>query len=122
VLAVYSISYDLLAIQVRECQNLLVDGLNGQHRPAPRNLDRHYKALLRRAGLPNRRLHDLRHTFATLLFRRGLDVTMISRMLGHASIQITIDIYIHWLPKDSSEAATIGDAFLRGRGEKSSTQ
>lgn len=88
----------------------------------PRNLDRHYKATLRRAGLPDRRLHDLRHTFATLMFRRGLDVTMVSRMLGHASIQITIDIDIHWLPKDSSEAATIGDAFLRGRGERPSAQ
>ena len=88
----------------------------------PRNLDRQYKAILARAGLPARRLHDLRHTFATLMFRRGLDVTMVSRMLGHASVQITIDIYIHWLPKDSSEAATIGDAFLRGRGERPSAQ
>ena len=89
---------------------------------APRNLDRHYKATLRRAGLPDRRLHDLRHIFATLMFRRGLDVTMVSRMLGHASVQITIDIYIHWLPKDSNEAATIGDAFLRGRGERPAPQ
>lgn len=88
----------------------------------PRNLDRHYKALLRRAGLPDRRLHDLRHTFATLMFRRGLDVVMVSRMLGHASVQITIDIYIHWLPKDSSAAAVIGDTFLRGRGERPPVQ
>ena len=54
--------------------------------------------------------------------RRGLDVTMVSRMLGHASVQITIDIYIHRLPKDSSEAVTTRDAVLRGRGEKSSAQ
>jgi integrase len=80
------------------------------------------KTLLRRAGLPDRRLHDLRHTFATLMFRRGLDVVMVSRMLGHASVQITIDIYIHWLPKDSSAATVIGDTFLRGRGERRSAQ
>lgn len=54
--------------------------------------------------------------------RRGLDVTMGSRMPGRASVQITIDIPIHWLPKDSSEAATIGDAFLRGRRERPAPQ
>ncbi len=83
----------------------------------PRNLDRHYKALLRHAGLPDRRIHDLRHTFATLMFRRGPDVVMSSRMLDHSSVQITSDTYTHWLPNDSSRAAVIGDAFLRGRNE-----
>ena len=52
------------------------------------------------------------------MFRRGLDVAVVSRMLGHASVRITIDIYICWLPKGSSEAATIGDAFLPRRGER----
>jgi integrase len=57
-----------------------------------------------------------------LMFRRGLSVRMASRMLGHVSVQITINICIHWLPKESSEAATSGDAFLRGRGERPAPQ
>jgi integrase len=81
----------------------------------PRNLARHYERLLHHAGLPQRRVHDLRHTFATLMFRRGLDVVKVSRILGHASVQITIDTYIHWLPKERGEAATIMDDFLLRR-------
>jgi integrase len=54
---------------------------------------RHFKPLLRRAGLPDIRFHDLRHTCATLLFTRGVHPKIVSEMLGHSSVSITLDVY-----------------------------
>ena len=65
----------------------------------PSNLrNRSLKALLRRAGLPSIRFHDLRHTCATLLLSRNVNPKIVSEMLGHASIAITLDTYSHVLP------------------------
>jgi integrase len=74
-------------------------------------LDRRYvtthrfKPLLKRAGLPQIRFHDLRHTCATLLLGRNVNPKIVSEMLGHASIAITLDTYSHVLPNMQSEAA-----------------
>ena len=51
--------------------------------------------VLKRAGLPRIRFHDLRHTFATLALENGMDVKTISAMLGHVSAVTTLDIYTH---------------------------
>jgi integrase len=45
---------------------------------------RAYKPLLKQAGLPNIRLYDLRHTFATLMFENREQLKLVSKMLGHA--------------------------------------
>jgi integrase len=74
-------------------------------------LDRRYvtthrfKPLLKRAGLPQIRFHDLRHTCATLLLGANVNPKIVSEMLGHASIAITLDTYSHVLPNMQSEAA-----------------
>src|SRR5215208_4867817 len=52
---------------------------------------RSYKPLLKRAGLPNIRLYDLRHTFATLMFENREQLKLVSEMLGHASMKQTAD-------------------------------
>lgn len=53
-------------------------------------------AQLNKGDWPPLRLHDLRHTFAShLIVDLGLDVAQVSRMLGHARITITLDIYTH---------------------------
>ncbi len=83
----------------------------------PRNLARHHKQLLRRAGLPDRRFHDLRHTAASLMFARELEATTVQRVLGHSSITITNDIYIHLMPKAKKRTAEIMDDFLRSARE-----
>jgi integrase len=71
--------------------------------------------LLRRAGLPRIRPHDLRHTAATLLLARGVPVKVVSEMLGHANVGITLSIYGHVLPHMQQQAANTMDAMLRGR-------
>jgi integrase len=74
-------------------------------------LDRRYvtthrfKPLLKRARLPQIRFHDLRHTCATLLLGRNVNPKIVSELLGHASIAITLDTYSHVLPNMQSEAA-----------------
>lgn len=83
----------------------------------PRNLARHHKQLLRRAGLPARRSHDLRHTAAPLMFARELEATTVQRVLGHSSIAITNDVYIHLTPKAKKRTAEIMDEFLRAPRE-----
>jgi integrase len=60
--------------------------------------NRYFKPLLRRAGLPDIRWHDLRHTCATLLLSRGTHPKMAQHLLGHASIQLTLDRYSHLIP------------------------
>jgi integrase len=61
-------------------------------------VNRHFKPLLKRAGLSPIRWHDLRHTYATLLLSRGTHPTYVQKSLGHASVQLTLDRYSHWMP------------------------
>jgi len=81
-----------------------MDGMNLLHY--------HFYPLLQQAGLPRIRFHDLRHTAATLLLGRGVNPKIVSEMLGHASIGITLDIYSHVLPDMQAQAADAMDAAL----------
>ena len=65
----------------------------------------HFYPLLKRSDLPRIRFHDLRHTAATLLLGRGVNPKIVSEMLGHASIGITLDIYS---PRPASHAGASG--------------
>jgi len=56
-----------------------------------------YKAL-EKAGLRKIRIHDLRHTYATLRISKGDNIADVSKQLGHHSIKFTMDIYYHWIP------------------------
>jgi integrase len=72
----------------------------------PSNLrDRSFTPLLKKAALPTIRFHDLRHTCATLLLGRNVNPKVVSEMLGHATIAITLDTYSHVLP-DMQDHAT----------------
>lgn len=70
--------------------------------------------LLRSAGLPRIRLHDLRHTAATLLLARGIHPKIVSEMLGHTTVGITLDLYSHVTPTMQRAAARAMDDVLSG--------
>lgn len=71
----------------------------------PETLTKVFQRRVRKAGLPRIRLHDLRHTHATLALRAGIHPKVIPERLGHASVGITLDTYSHAIPAMQEEAA-----------------
>jgi integrase len=60
------------------------------------------------------RLHDLRHTHATLLLMKGIPVKVVSERLGHASPTVTLTVYAHVLPGNQRDAADTFAALVSG--------
>ncbi|MSQ24050.1 MAG: site-specific integrase [Chloroflexi bacterium] len=75
-------------------------------------LRRRFYAELERNRLPRIRLHDLRHTAATLLLGLGVHPKIVSERLGHSTVNITLDTYSHVLPGLQAEAAKRLDDWL----------
>lgn len=70
------------------------------------------KGLLKKAGLPDIRFHDLRHSAATLLLSMGVHPKIVQELLGHSQISITMDVYSHALPSLQKEAISkLNDIF-----------
>jgi integrase len=69
-----------------------------------------FKAASAAAGLPAIRFHDMRHTAATILLIRGIHVKLVSEMLGHSTIVLTLDTYSHLIPAMHGDAAAVMDA------------
>jgi integrase len=63
-----------------------------------------FKFLLKKAGLPNIRFHDLRHSAATILLKMGIHPKVVQELLGHNQISMTMDIYSHVMPTMHKEA------------------
>lgn len=82
----------------------------------PSNLrTRSFKRIKARSGVrEDLRFHDLRHTCATLLLGEGVNAKVVSEMLGHASITITLNTYSHVLPDMQDSAADAMEAALGG--------
>lgn len=74
----------------------------------------HFYPLLKRAGLPQIRFHELRHTCATLALSANVNPKVVSEMLGHATVAITLDIYSHVLPDMQQDAVATLAAILYG--------
>lgn len=81
---------------------------------------RSFKPLLRAAGLPDIRFHDLRHTAATLMLALGVSAKVIQEMLGHSNINLTFQTYAHVLPSLQHEAATKIDTHFSGGSQRNS--
>jgi integrase len=75
-------------------------------------LNQNFHPLLKKAALPRIGFHDLRHTAATLLPLRGVHPKVVSEMLSHASVSLTLDVYSHVLPDMQREATTALDQML----------
>lgn len=85
----------------------------------PNNLvKREFARLKKLAGVTDIRFHDLRHTHAVEMIRRGIHVKAISARLGHASIVVTMDTYGHLLPEVESEAAMVIEDLLPHAGSE----
>ncbi len=60
-----------------------------------------------KAGLPHIRIHDLRHSHASLLANEGINIQEIARRLGHSKIEITWNTYSHLYPREEERAVQI---------------
>lgn len=79
----------------------------------PQTLLWHLRKLSKVAGVPAIRLHDLRHTHATLGLAAGVPPKVMQERLGHSSVQITLDLYSHVVPGMQADAAAKIGALLR---------
>jgi integrase len=79
--------------------NAIGEPMRGNH-----ILQRNFSPILTRAGLPQMRFHDLRHTAATLLLIQGVHPKIVSEMLGHSTVSMTLDTYSHVLPDMQRDA------------------
>jgi integrase len=93
-------------------------------RPVERQnmLRRSFHPLLRRAGVPRVRFHDLRHSTATLLLGMGVHPKIVSEILGHATVAITLDTYSHVTPAMHRGAAEAMSSLLRSADHQSGGQ
>jgi integrase len=113
----------LRAHRVRQLENRLAAGArwreggfvftSGIGTPVePRRITREFRVLLTGAGLPPIRLHDLRHSCATLLLAQGVSPRVVMETLGHSQVSLTLNTYSHVLPVLQQEAARKMDAIL----------
>jgi integrase len=89
---------------------------------SPNNLrDRSFFPLLARAGLPRVRFHDLRHSCATLLLGEGVHPKVVSDLLGHSQVGITLDLYSHVTATMQAVAVEAMGRLLGGQGGRTTT-
>ena len=83
--------------------------------PRPVNVTHRFQAALERAGMRRQRFHDLRHASATLRLEQGEELAVVSRILGHASITTTANVYGHLTDAMLDRAAERMDGILSRR-------
>ena len=79
--------------------DLVFPGEDGKPLRARKLVESYFLPVLERAGLRRIRFHDLRHTFGSLLIEAGVPLPYVRDQMGHSSIQITADKYVHLLPQ-----------------------
>jgi integrase len=78
----------------------------------PERLTKRFNRLVATSGLRKVRLHDLRHGRASLLLGSGMDIALVSKIMGHSSITLTADTYSHLLAGAGRRAAEAADALI----------
>lgn len=86
--------------------DVVFGNLNGTYK-APYLINWKFSQIVKRAGLRHIRFHDLRHTNATLLIAKGINMKTVSERLGHSSITITMDRYAHGVLEEDKKAAKV---------------
>ena len=73
-----------------------------------RNIDRTFRRIIENAGIDKPAgVHSLRHTFASMLFKHGVDVKTVSEILGHSDVTVTYNIYIHVIEEQKTKAISL---------------
>ena len=90
-------------IKTSNHKSLLLATQNGEI-ISPDYLSKTFKKILLGAQLPTCGTHTLRHTFASVLFERGIEVKLVSELLGHADVSVTYNTYIHLIKKQKAKA------------------
>lgn len=75
------------------------------------NIDDMFRKILKRCSIKPCGVHSLRHTFASMLFRKGVNVKTVSVLLGHSDVSITYNTYIHLIKEQEQEAVALLDEF-----------
>jgi len=88
----------------------------------PNTITLAFRRILKKAGIPHIRVHDLRHTHATLMLKAGVHPKVVSERLGHANVLITLDTYSHVLPGLQEAAAERFDQLLDGAIKEASKE
>jgi integrase len=83
----------------------------------PHSFSQSFGRLIKRAGLRTIRLHDLRHTHATLALQAGVPVKVISERLGHESPAFTLKQYAHVIPGMQAAAAALVAELIKDQGK-----
>ena len=86
----------------------------------PRTLSRRFTASAERCGLPVIRLHDIRHTHASMLISVGASVAVVSHRLGHSRISTTLDTYTHLMPTADRDASDLFGLTMENAMKKAS--
>lgn len=76
-------------------------------------LNKHFKTVLEIANLPNIRFHDLRHTNATFMLKQNIPAKIVSSMLGHSTIAVTLDTYSHVLTDMQQPAVNVIEKLMK---------
>jgi len=72
-----------------------------------------FNKALKKAGMRRIRIHDIRHSYATIRIQAGHNIADVSNQLGHHSIKFTMDVYYHWIPgKQKSEVDSLDNLHL----------
>lgn len=100
-------------IQERPCSyNLVVTHYDGSLFTA-NSLSNHFRKALREAGLPHVRFHDLRHSYATMMLQNNISPKIVCDILGHSSVDVTLDVYSHVVTEMQRPAANVIDGLFR---------
>ena len=79
----------------------------------PRNLGRSMDLIIKKAVVPRITFHSLRHTHATLLMEKGVNMKVVSERLGHSDIRITMNRYTHVVPTLQNQAAEVIGSLIK---------
>ena len=105
---------EVLSLGLREVDGIIFH--NGKGKSRGQNSVRYiFKKALMKAGLRNLRPHDMRHSYASQLLSDGVTPVYVKNQLGHHSIEITVDIYGHWIPSGNQEAVNRLDQMAKNR-------